>query len=124
MMNPQKPFRRRWLIEPPSTPEVKVVPAPAPAKVSLLTKVRRLGVALKRWQAAGRPVVSRETARERAAICQGCEYWRAGGNFGLGECRAPGCGCTRLKIWLATEKCPHPAGAKWPAVSSLTNPKI
>lgn len=75
-------------------------------------KLRNLRRALGRWNAAGRPTASRATRKARGAICSACEHWRPGGNLGLGECAAPGCGCTRAKWWLATEACPL---GKWPA---------
>jgi hypothetical protein len=67
--------------------------------------------AMTRWIAAGAPVVSAETYAARAAVCEGCEHWDGAARLGLGKCKAPGCGCTSLKRWLATEKCPL---TKWP----------
>lgn len=83
-------------------------PQPTPAA----QKLRNLRRALVRWNAAGHPMASRATRKARGAICAACEHWRPGGNLGLGECAAPGCGCTRAKWWLATEACPL---GKWPA---------
>lgn len=76
--------------------------------VTLLTAVRR-------WQAAGFPLAPGRVRRVRGAICAACPYWAGSGNLGFGECRAPGCGCTRAKIWLATEACPL---GKWPSVNA------
>lgn len=59
-----------------------------------------------RWLAEGAPVVSEASYTLRAAACSGCEMWDENARFGLGRCNAPGCGCTKLKRWLATEKCP------------------
>lgn len=91
---------------------------PVPARPSLAapanlrTKLRRLVKELKIWRRAGLPVSGRWVRQARAAACAACSYWSATGNLGLGECRAPGCGCTRGKRWLATAKCPL---NKWPA---------
>lgn len=94
---------------------VASVAAPAVAKLGRLLR------SLRRWQAAGRPLAPRPVRRARAAICGACEHWNPGGNLGLGECRAPGCGCTRAKWWLATEACPL---GKWPAVTATRRPPL
>lgn len=76
--------------------------------------------ALSNWVKAGAPVVSEEVYRERMAICEACEYWKPEARFGLGKCTAPGCGCTKLKLWLSTEHCPL---NKWPCnTQSKTGP--
>lgn len=67
--------------------------------------------AVLRWSAAGFPVVSESEYRLRTQACEGCEFWDGKARFGLGKCKAPGCGCTKLKRFLATEKCPL---GKWP----------
>lgn len=82
--------------------------------LTLQQKAARLAHALRKWKAAGAPLVEREIYRQRLALCQTCEHYRAEGNLGLGECAV--CGCTRTKLWLATAACPHPAGAKWKEV--------
>ncbi len=62
--------------------------------------------ATSKWAASGFPVVSNEMYQDRMKICSTCEFWDANARFGMGKCKAPGCGCTRLKQWLKTEKCP------------------
>lgn len=57
-----------------------------------------------RWAASGFTVVDNHTLSLRRMTCEACEHWT-----GL-TCRK--CGCTRLKVWLATEKCP---AGKWNA---------
>lgn len=64
-----------------------------------------------RWSAAGFATVSGETYAARASACEACPMWDGAARLGLGKCNAPGCGCTKLKRWLATEKCPL---CKWP----------
>lgn len=69
--------------------------------------------AMARWVAAGLPVVSEAVYEQRAAACEACGLWDGVARFGLGKCLAPDCGCTRLKRWLATERCKHPKGSRW-----------
>lgn len=66
--------------------------------------------AVSRWIEAGAPVVSEEEYAARALACEGCELWDGRARLGLGKCRHKKCGCTRMKRWLATEKCPL---SKW-----------
>lgn len=68
--------------------------------------------AFARWAAAGLPVVAESERLARAAACQACPRWDGQARGGLGHCKHPGCGCTRLKWWLATERCPE---GWWPA---------
>lgn len=63
--------------------------------------VAGLGWALARWAAAGFAVVSAEDYAARRAACRRCMHWKAGL---VGRCAI--CGCTALKPWLATERCP------------------
>jgi hypothetical protein len=76
------------------------------------------GGAMARWAAAGVPVVDQAGYDARTAACDACIHpdgqpmFDAKARFGLGKCRAPGCGCTSLKRWLATEVC---ALGRWPA---------
>lgn len=94
---------------------------PALERASLLTKAKRLRQELAEWRRQGMKFVSRKVRLERGAICEGdatrpaCAYWNAAGNFGLGECMYPGCGCTKGKRALASSVCPHQP-PKWPVV--------
>lgn len=97
----------------PEPPENNVA-QPMMSAMSVFEKMRHLRRSLKVWQAAGRPLASKTARTARLAACNACPFWNAQGNFWLGECRAPGCGCTRGKAWLATERCPHPEGSRWP----------
>jgi len=67
--------------------------------------------AVARWAGQGFPTVPAEQYAARAAVCEACEFWDGTARLGLGKCNAPGCGCTKLKRWLTTEKCPL---GKWP----------
>lgn len=91
-------------------PAARPEPLPEPTPVEM---AGNFAVAVSRWVAAGAPVVSAEVYAARAAACGGCELWDGAARLGLGKCRAPGCGCTSLKRWLATERCKHPAGSRW-----------
>lgn len=84
-----------------------------PQPTSAAQKLRNLKTAMKRWQASGFEMAPGRERKIRSAICSVCPHWNGLGNFGLGECKAPGCGCTRAKVWLATEACPL---GKWHAV--------
>lgn len=81
-------------------------PSPAEMAVSV-TK------AAARWAAAGFPVVTQAEYDARGAACAPCPFWDGAARFGLGKCKAPGCGCTKFKRWLKTEKCKHPEGSRW-----------
>ena len=72
--------------------------------------------AMERWAAAGFQTLAQEQYNARGEVCDACEYWDGVARFGLGKCNAPGCGCTKLKRWLATEQCKHPDGSKWPEI--------
>lgn len=74
---------------------------------SLLTKAKRLREELIKWAAKGAKRVPREVRKARLEQCKACEYYRPNGNLGLGECSHRGCGCTRVRLFLATAQCPH-----------------
>jgi hypothetical protein len=80
--------------------------APRPQEPTATELAANFSSALARWSAAGFPVVSREIYDDRAAICAPCEFWDGAARLGLGKCRHKKCGCTKMKRWLATEKCP------------------
>lgn len=60
------------------------------------------------WAKAGFPIVSGEDLAERKGICAECEFWNADAFGGLGKCGK--CGCSGVKLRLATSKCP---AGKW-----------
>ena len=88
------------------------VPAPTVADMA-----SHLELALRAWTKAGFPTVTAEQYKERALICEKCPLWDGLARFGLGKCKA--CGCTGLKRWLATERCTHPQGSRWPALDAV-----
>lgn len=91
------------------------IPSPADMEsANLVTKAKRIKAELKVWLAAGAKLVPTSVRKERLAICEACPYYDPKGNWGMGACQAPGCGCSRIKLALATSKCPHPDGPRWP----------
>jgi len=100
----RKPCTEQWVLV--------TDPQPAAEHASFATKAKRLRSELTTWAKAGMKLVPRDVRRARLATCSGCKYWAAAGNWGLGECRYPGCGCTRAKAFLATSRCP---GGFWKA---------
>lgn len=100
----------------PLLPEQPQQPAVVAQHPSIATKAFRLLLAMRQWQRNGwkrAPVLLR---RERQAICKACELYDHKRNFGLGECGAPGCGCTDFKAWILDQTCPHPKGSRWPKI--------
>jgi hypothetical protein len=87
--------------------------AAIPQEPTISDMLRNFSGAMLRWAGAGLPIVSREQWSARMAVCDACPHWVPTARAGLGLCGAPGCGCTRFKHWLATEKCPL---GKWPGV--------
>ncbi len=66
-------------------------------------RARSFANSAKKWAKRG-GVVSHETYEHRIQVCQACELFGGvlpGGYLGCGKC-----GCTTLKLWLPTEKCP------------------
>lgn len=94
-------------------PDLTPPPVVATESPNLLTKANRLRRELTTWAKQGFELVPTDIRKERLATCRQCEFFNPGGNFGLGECGAPGCGCTTVKAALGTSKCPHPNGSKW-----------
>jgi len=98
---------------PPPAPAPVVVPWHHASEPDAMEMAGNFTRAVARWVKAGAPVVSEADYQARSAICAPCEYWDGSARMGLGKCKAPGCGCTSLKRWLATEVCTQ---GKWPAL--------
>ena len=101
-------------VPPPLPPTI----SPPRESASIWTKAKRLRIELLNARRAGWKITPRAVRQARLTICQACEYNDAKGNFGLGECHAPGCGCTRLKLWIATARCPLPQ-PRWHAKDEI-----
>lgn len=48
--------------------------------------------------------VSAEKHQERLDICAQCRFWRPSAFMGMGKCKK--CGCSGVKLWLSTSRCP------------------
>ena len=75
---------------------------------SMADMLKRATHALSEWAQKGFPLTTEEQLVERREICEQCPMWKPSTAFGLGACGA--CGCTGLKLTVATEKCPQ---GKW-----------
>lgn len=91
----------------------KHVTRSAPTAPTISEMLINFSGAMARWFGSGLALATREQWAERMRICGGCQHWSPEARAGLGHCTAPGCGCTKLKHWLATEKCPL---GKWDAL--------
>lgn len=102
-------------------PATPVESNPPPESANVITKAFRLRKELTAWIKSGAKLVPKKIRGERLAICKACDYFNASGNWGLGECKFPGCGCSKIKAALASAKCPMkpPKWDAWggPAVS-------
>ena len=90
----------------PSQRPVRIIP-PEPTAAEL---AKNFAGAMLRWAGAGWATLDQAGYQARLDTCGGCDRWDPRARGGLGKCSA--CGCIRLKLWLATERCPL---AKWPA---------
>ena len=72
-----------------------------PTKTELLT---RAGNAIKNFVNNGFKLVTADQLLDRRAVCEECSLWNGEGSFGMGRCGS--CGCTGLKLHVASEKCP------------------
>jgi len=66
--------------------------------------------AMANWAKGGFKIVSQEEFTRRLEICRKCDAWNEQARGGLGKCNHVKCGCTKLKHWLETSKCPD---GKW-----------
>jgi len=81
-----------------------------PIEPKLIDKAANLTKALGTWAKSGFKVADKKTIKLRKSACELCKFWKHDGNMGLGKCNHEKCGCTKIKWWLATEKCP---AGKW-----------
>lgn len=69
--------------------------------------VGNLFSALAREFKGGFKVVAKNIFESRLTTCRSCPYWEDDARMGLGKCNHPKCGCTRLKLHLASQSCPQ-----------------
>lgn len=94
-----------------------------PEQPSLAVLAIRLARELRIWKKQGYKLASFDEIRKRNDLCNQCEYSQARLIFGiLSGCSAPGCGCSKLKLVLASSFCPHPDGQKWGVSKVLQRP--
>jgi len=62
------------------------------------------------WAAKGFLITTEQHFWIRLHICRKCGDWDEKARKGLGKCNHKKCGCTKLKLWMRTEKCP---AGKW-----------
>ncbi len=77
---------------------------PAPPAPTLLELAKNFTGAMKAWEKTGFKVVKQAEYEHRHAVCQACQYWLPDARLGLGKCKK--CGCSRVKLWLISSRCP------------------
>jgi hypothetical protein len=78
----------------------------ATGQPTLAELAKRFAVAMKSWASSGFKIVTSEQFAERRDICMTCNYWQGdGANVGTGRCGK--CGCSGLKLFAASERCPE-----------------
>ena len=82
-------------------PELK---PPLPPTPTLSELAANFTGAIAGWAQAGFKVVERGEFERRHAVCLACEFWQPDALLGTGKCRK--CGCSKVKLWLATSRCP------------------
>lgn len=71
---------------------------------SLLTRAFTFAHAAKEWVKAGMPITDHEGVEWRVGICKTCPYWK--GETSPFHVMCGKCGCSGLKLFLATSRCP------------------
>ncbi len=72
---------------------------------------RNFADAMLRWVGSGFATVDEVAFTLRLAQCRACPHWDEAARAGVGKCNHPKCGCTKAKLWLASERCPI---GRWP----------
>lgn len=73
-------------------------------KPTKLQMARQFAYESTRWAVYGAPRVSEEVFQFRLDQCEGCHFWNGQSAFGYGKCGK--CGCSGLKLFMATTRCP------------------
>ena len=76
-----------------------------------MQKARNFAQAAAQWVSSGFKHVTQVQFESRKAICESCPYWVNEMTFGYGGCKA--CGCSGLKLFLPSQRCPK---GKWESV--------
>jgi hypothetical protein len=83
----------------PPVPFLQATTAP-----DLVTRAYSFAHAAKEWIRNGLPVLNREEVEARIEICRTCGYWK--GESSPFHVACGKCGCTGLKLWMRTSRCP------------------
>ncbi len=84
-----------------------------------LKKVKNLKDAMIDWAATDSfKRVSNEQFLHRKQFCLNCPYWDKSSFGGLGECKI--CGCSVMKLYIPSSKCPH-ENPRWLNISYTEN---
>ena len=79
---------------------------------SFAERAKSFAFAAKEWVESGFKHVTHEQFEERKSICAQCPYWRGDSAFGYGSCGK--CGCSGLKLYLPSQKCPD---GRWNSIN-------
>jgi hypothetical protein len=71
---------------------------------TMAQQARQFAYSMGQWVKSGMKVVPKETFDERLALCETCHYWRGASAYGFGRCNK--CGCSGVKLYLTTSRCP------------------
>ena len=77
---------------------------PKPPTIKQMSK--NFAKATAKWIKSGFETVTKSEFDERLEICRSCTFWDEKARLGMGKCNHEGCGCSKGKLWLKTEKCP------------------
>ncbi len=72
--------------------------------MSLIKMLTNFSKEMKKWVKEGAEVVTEDQLAERARLCTACEFWDQEAFGGFGKCKK--CGCSGMKLYLSTSKCP------------------
>jgi hypothetical protein len=84
--------------------EAKAKKRTAAKEPTLMEKAKSLTDAVASWTKAGFKMATEEQYAARYEICKACDFWVDEGYMGMGKCRQ--CGCSGVKLRLATSTCP------------------
>lgn len=90
--------------EEPTAAPGRVAPTEEPTIAQMLSNFAE---AMKDWAKAGFKLVDQTEFTRRLNICRSCPLWMEDARKGLGKCKHSKCGCTKIKHWLASSKCPQ-----------------
>jgi len=79
---------------------------------TLAQRLKTFSQAAVDWAANGFKNVPHDVFEARKSICLQCHYWKGEMAFGYGGCGK--CGCSGLKLFLPTQKCPD---GRWGAIN-------